>query len=128
MKYLFAFFAVVSLMAFLASKSNAQANNRMYRIAKIKVDSTHLATYHSALTEQMNTAIRVETGVISYYALSDKKDPTKITIFETYADSNAYLSHIQTPHFKKYKETVKNMVLSLELEDVNLLCNAQKKE
>jgi quinol monooxygenase YgiN len=36
------------------------------------------------------------------YAVADKKKPTHITIFETYADTAAYRSHIETPHFKKY--------------------------
>ena len=98
----------------------------MLRIAKIKVDPAQLSLYKLALNEQMNAAIAVEPGVLSYYAVSDKKDPCSITIFETYADSKAYLSHIQTNHFKEYKETVKNMVLSLELEDVELVCEAKK--
>ena len=38
----------------------------------------------------------------------------------------AYQSHIQTTHFKKYKETVKNMVMSLELIDTELVAKIQK--
>jgi len=38
----------------------------------------------------------------------------------------AYQSHIVTPHFKKYKETVKDMVLSLELIDAELVARVQK--
>lgn len=40
---------------------------------------------------------------------------------EIYADSAAYQSHIQTPHFKKYKEGTAAMVRSLKLIDVNPL-------
>ena len=76
--------------------------------------------------EQMTTAIRVEPGVLSYYAVADKADPSHITIFEIYADTAAYQSHIQTTHFKKYKATVQNMVKSLVLEDVTLVGVAKK--
>ena len=38
-----------------------------------------------------------------------------------YDDSAAYQSHIQTPHFKKYKEGTAAMVRSLKLIDVNPL-------
>jgi len=98
----------------------------MYRIAKIKVDAKQLENYKSALKEQMNAAIKLEPGVLSYTAVADKKDATLITIFEVYASVEAYQSHIIAPHFKKYKETVKDMVLSLELIDTELVARAQK--
>ena len=106
-------------------KTMAQ-DNRMYRIAKIQVDPAQLDNYNAALKEQMVTAIRVEPGVLSYYAVADKKEPSHITIFEVYADSAAYKAHIQAPHFKKYKETVQHMVTSLEVVDVDLIGMAKK--
>ena len=93
----------------------------MYRIAKIKVDGNQLEQYKVALKEQMNKAIKLEPGVLSYTVVADKKDASLITIMEVYENSDAYQSHILTPHFKKYKDTVKNMVLSLELIDTELV-------
>ena len=101
-------------------------DKRIYRIAQIHVDPAKLDRYNAALKEQMTTAIAAETGVLSYYAVSDKKEPSHITIFEIYADSSAYTAHIQTPHFKKYKETVKDMVKFLELEDVDVIGISKK--
>ena len=106
--------------------SNAQDSTRMYRIAKIKVDVKQLAVYTSLLNEQMTTAIKLEPGVLSYTAVADKKDATSITILEVYASNEAYQSHILTPHFKKYKDAVKDMVLALELIDTHLVCSAKK--
>jgi quinol monooxygenase YgiN len=107
-------------------QSKAQDSNRMYRIAKIKVDAKQLAVYASFLQEQMTTAIKLEPGVLSYTAVADKKDATSITILEVYASNEAYQSHILTPHFKKYKDAVKDMVLALELIDTNLICSAKQ--
>lgn len=104
----------------------AQEKNQMVRLAKITVDPLQLNKYNSALKEQMTTAIRLEPGVLTYYAVADKSDPSHITILEIYADTAAYQSHITTAHFKKYKETVKDMVKSLELVDVNLIASAKK--
>jgi len=104
----------------------AQQNQQMVRLAKIKVDSSQVEKYNAALKEQMNAAISAEPGVLTYYAVADKKDPSSITILEIYADAAAYNSHIATPHFKKYKETVKDMVKSLELVDVTLIASARK--
>ncbi|PWT77609.1 MAG: antibiotic biosynthesis monooxygenase [Bacteroidetes bacterium] len=98
------------------------------RIAKIVVDSAQLENYKSALREGMSAAVSNEPGVLSLYAVFDKQHPTHITIFETYADVNAYQSHIQTPHFKKYKSTVEQMVKSLELTDVIPIALEGKKE
>ncbi len=106
--------------------SNAQDSTRMYRIAKIKVDAKQLAVYTDLLQEQMTTAIKLEPDVLSYTAVADKKDATSITILEVYASNEAYQSHILTPHFKKYKDAVKDMVLALELIVTHLVCSAKK--
>ena len=106
----------------------AQEKIKVVRLAKIKVDPLQLDKYNIALQEQMTTAVRVETGVLTYFAVADKTDPSHITILEIYADTAAYKSHIETTHFKKYKQTVKYMVKSLELVDVNLIAFARKAE
>jgi quinol monooxygenase YgiN len=117
------FFCICLIISF---NSNAQINNNMYRIAKIKVDINQLEKYKVALKEQMNTAIKVEPGVLSYTVVADKKDLSLITILEVYANLEAYQSHILTPHFKKYKDAVKDMVLSLELIDTELIERVHK--
>lgn len=111
----------------LNTKALAQDKGQMIRLAKIKVDPLQVEKYNTALKEQMATAIRIEPGVLTYYAVADKSDPTSITILEIYADTAAYNLHINTPHFKKYKETVKEMVRSLELVDVTLVGVAKKR-
>src|ERR1700759_440081 len=117
----------IAILTFSFSKTAmAQQKNQMVRIAKIQVDPAQLEQYNKALKEQMTTAVSVEPGVLTYYAVADKNDPSHITILEIYADTAAYKAHIETPHFKKYKATVQNMVKSLELEDVNLISVAKK--
>ncbi|RFZ86012.1 hypothetical protein DYU05_01270 [Mucilaginibacter terrenus] len=98
----------------------------MVRVAKIEVDPLQLTAYNAALKEQMTTAVKLEPGVLTYYAVANKKHPSHITILEIYADTAAYQLHIQTPHFKKYKATVQNMVKNLELIDVDVIGIAKK--
>jgi len=125
-KLLLAIIAISALTLTLNTKVMAQEKTQMVRLAKIKVDPSQLEKYNDALKEQMTTAIRVEPGVLTYYAVADKNEPSNITILEIYADTAAYQAHITTPHFKKYKEVVKNMVKSLELIDVTLVGSAKK--
>lgn len=125
-KLLITIIALFILIFLLDTKAMAQEKHQMVRLAKIKVDPSQLEKYNAALKEQMTTAVRVEPGVLTYYAVADKSDPSSITILEIYADTSAYNAHIQTSHFKKYKETVKDMVKSLELVDVTLIGTAKK--
>ena len=117
---------VLTLFIFSKTIVMAQQKNQMVRIAKIQVDPTQLESYNKALKEQMTTAINVEPGVLTYYAVADKTNPANITILEIYADSAAYLAHIETAHFKKYKAAVKDLVKSLTLENVEIIGVAKK--
>jgi len=107
--------------------ATAQKHNQMVRLAKVEIDSLQVDKYNVALKEQMETAVKVEPGVLSYYAVADKSNPSHITIVEVYADTAAYKKHIETPHFKKYKATVEHMVKSLQLNDVEIIGISRKK-
>ena len=55
----------------------------MVRLAKIKVDAATLDQYNAALKLQMTTAVKLEPGVLTHYAVADKKDATQITILRS---------------------------------------------
>ena len=84
-------------------------------MAELEIDAAQLDTYKAALKEEIETSIRVEPGVLSLSAVAVKGRPTQIRIFEVYADDAAYRSHLETPHFKKYKALTQKMVKSLKL-------------
>lgn len=100
--------------------------NQMVRLVKIEVDPDSLAVYILMLKEQMNTAIRLEEGVMEYHVVSEKDKPYIFTLIEIYKDRASYLSHLNTAHFLKYKTATKNMVKSLELIDANLIARVTK--
>jgi len=103
---------------FSTGNAIAQSKTQVVRIAKLQIDSAQLAEYTAALKENAEASMRGEPGVLTLYAVAEKKDPTRITVFEIYADTAAYQSHIKTAHFLKYKSSTKGMVKSLELVDV----------
>lgn len=115
---LFLFFAASVLTLISCSSASAQQKEQVVRMAKIIVDSAQLESYQAALKEGIETAIRVEPGVLTLYAMSEKNNPTHITVFEIYANAAAYKTHLETPHFRKYKNGTKEMIKSLELIDV----------
>ena len=110
------------LTFFFCSNVSAQNKTQMVRLAKLVIDSIQLESYKAALKEEIETSIKLEPGVLTLYAVSEKDNPTRITILEIYADTESYKTHVQTPHFIKYKTATKDMVRSLELiETVPLL-------
>ena len=91
------------------------------RLARIVVDSTQLASYKVLLKEGVEAAMRTEPGVLSLYAVFEKKWPNHLTILEVYANEAAYQAHLKTPHFLKYKKGTQAMVQELELIDTDPL-------
>ena len=97
------------------------AENNLVRLSKITVDPAQLDAYNTFLKEEIEASMRLEPGVLTLYATAEKEAPHKVTILEIYADRSAYESHLQTPHFQKYKQGTLSMVKELELVDVKPL-------
>ncbi len=87
----------------------------LVRLAELEIDPAQIEAYKAALKEEIETSIRVEPGVLTLYAVSIKGHPEKIRLFETYRDDGAYQAHLQSAHFKKYKERTAGMVKALTL-------------
>ena len=98
---------------------------RIVRLAEIEVYPDKLEDYLAYAKEVGTVSMAVEPGVIGLFSMQDKADPSKVYILEVYADQQAYQSHIQTAHFKKYKEGTAEMVKSLKLIDTNPLVSAE---
>jgi quinol monooxygenase YgiN len=92
-----------------------EAQGQYVQLAEIEIDPAELENYKAAVKEHIETAIRVEPGVLVLYAVSAQDDATHVRVFEIYRDTNAYKSHLESAHFKKYKATTEKMVRSLKL-------------
>ena len=106
---------IVGMLTFSFGTIAAQEKTQMVRLAKLVIDPTQLESYKAILKEEIEASVRIEPGVLTLYAVSEKEKPSHITILEIYANTDAYKSHLQTPHFIKYKTGTKDMVKSLEL-------------
>jgi len=93
------------------------AHDPYVRVAEIEVDPVQLEVYKAAAKEIIEDSVRLEPGVLALYSVSDKDNPAHVTVFEIYADNDAYRTHLETAHFKKYKAATQDMVRSLKLRD-----------
>jgi len=115
------------LLVLLASgRAAAQTSPQVVHLAKLEIYPEQLTSYQAALKEHIETALRVEPGVLTLYPVADAAHPTHITVLEIYASPAAYQAHLQAPHFLKYKSGTKAMVKSLELIDTVPLLPAVK--
>ena len=102
----------------MVETANAQNDNRKFRIAKIEVYPQYLEKYKAALAEHAKDAVLLEPGVLALQAVYDKSNPRNVTVFEVYANEEAYQIHLKTKHFLKYKNGTLKMVKSLDLVEV----------
>jgi len=107
--------SVIALLSVQNTFAQDKNKNQMVRLAKLVIDANQLESYKAFLREEIEASLRVEPGVKTLYAVSEKNNPSHVTILEIYADTLAYQAHLKTPHFIKYKTATKDMVKSLEL-------------
>jgi quinol monooxygenase YgiN len=122
----FIFFVSITTASETVYSQDSGKNKQMVRLAKLVIAPAQLESYRVALKEEIEASVRLEPGVLTLYAVSEKNNPTHITILEIYADSAAYKSHLQTAHFIKYKTVTTDMVMSLELVETDPLIPSMK--
>lgn len=115
-------------IAMLCSSPTAMAQNKkqLVRLAVIEVDTEQVERYNEFLREEIEASILLEPGVITLYGVAEKEHPERVTLFETYADSSKYKSHLETLHFQKYKKGTLEMVKHLELIEMQPLLYIRK--
>ncbi len=102
-------------------KIDIEMEKLIIRISEIEIDSSSLEEYKTILKEEAKASVKLEPGVISIYPMFQKDNPTQVRILEIYANREAYKSHLETPHFLKYKTTTLKMVKSLRLMDMDAI-------
>jgi len=115
MKKLFLLIAMATAMMSFAQDS------LLVRIAEIEVHEQYLNEYLAAAHDVGSESVAKESGVICIFPMQVKEQPYTIRIVEIYRDEAAYQSHLQSPHFLKYKQGTLHMVKSLRLVDTNPL-------
>ena len=103
------------LPGIIRTSSGQLAQAQVVRIAEIEIDARLVDEYKAALKEEIESSIAQEAGVLTLYAVSLKGHPERIRLLEVYRDEAAYKSHLQSSHFRKYKEQTAKMVKSLTL-------------
>lgn len=87
------------------------------RLAELEIDPARREEFSAAIRDEIETAIRVEPGVLALHAVFEKDNPAQVRVFEIYADEGAYRAHLETPHFRKFRAVTEAMIRSRRLLD-----------
>lgn len=77
--------------------------NELVLVVHVKIKADRVPQLLTEL-EKNASAARKEPGCKQFDVIADKDDPTKLVLYEVYADEAAFEAHQQTPHFKAYLE------------------------
>lgn len=105
---------IVQIVLFAIPKNRA-LENQLVRIAEIEVYPEWLDAYLAAARTVGAESVAKEPGVVCIFPMQRKESPTTIRIVEIYRDEEAYKAHLQTPHFRAYKDGTPHMIKSLDL-------------
>jgi quinol monooxygenase YgiN len=94
-----------------------EASTRYVRVAELQIDPAQADAFAAATRELGQASVQAEEGCIALYAVADKENPNLVRVFEIYRDPAAYLAHLQTAHFQKFRESTNAMVTSRRLMD-----------
>jgi quinol monooxygenase YgiN len=118
---------IASCLFLAVRRGNTEpVDRRIVRLAELEIYPDQLNAYKAALKKEIEASIRTEPGVLTLYAVSVKGHPEQIRLFETYRDAASYQAHLQSPHFKKYKQQTQQMVKSLTLLDTDTILLGSK--
>ena len=70
-------------------------------IARLKIKPGNEAEAEKAAAEMAAAVEANEPGALAYLMHRSQRDPTDITVFEVYADTDAFSAHGQTVHMAK---------------------------
>ena len=98
----------------LPQLSAAQQPRQFARLVKIVVEPQHLESYKAMLKEGIETSLKNEPGLLTLNAVYEKDKPNHVTIYEIFANEDAYHAFLQSPQYLKYQNGTKEMVKSME--------------
>ena len=106
---------LVVQFALMAIPKDKSSDDQLIRMAEIEVHPEWLEAYLVAARTVGAESVAKEPGVVCIFPMQQTENPNIIRIVEIYRDEAAYKAHLQTPHFRAYKEGTPHMIKSLKL-------------
>ena len=77
-------------------------------VAPIQIKEGHREAFIEAMLGDAQGSVKDEPGCLRFDVIQDGADPHRIWLYEVYVDEAAFQAHKRTPHFIKWRDTVKD--------------------
>ena len=77
-------------------------------LVTIKIKSGYRDAFMAAMLSDARGSTYDEPGCLRFDVLQDANDPHTLYLYEVYRDEPALAAHRQAPHFRQWRETVKD--------------------
>ena len=81
-------------------------------VVRIEIKPGYRRQFMESMLDDARHSIQDEPGCLRFDVLEDHEDSDRIFLYEVYEDNAALEAHGQTPHFLRWKETVKDWFAS----------------
>lgn len=78
-------------------------------LVHVKVKPECVEQFKLASMENAKASVK-EPGIARFDVIQQQDDPTKFVLVEVYRSSEATLAHKETKHYKKWRDTVADMM------------------
>jgi quinol monooxygenase YgiN len=75
----------------------------------VRVKAGQLEAFRAATVENARQSIQ-EPGIARFDVVQQREDPTRFVLIEVYRDDNAAAAHKETAHYKKWRDTVADLM------------------
>ena len=75
----------------------------------IQIKAGHKEEFIQAMLENAKGAVNNEPGCLRFDVIQDADDANRIWLYEIYTDEAAFQAHLQTPHFSKCMNAIKDL-------------------
>jgi (4S)-4-hydroxy-5-phosphonooxypentane-2,3-dione isomerase len=80
-----------------------------------------MGEFRQLITDNARSSLESEPGCRRFDVLSVQDEPSRIILYEIYADEAAFDRHLQTHHYKIFAEASKSMIESVSVRRLTFL-------
>ena len=77
-------------------------------LAPLQVKGEYKDQFVKAMLDDAKSSVNNEPGCLRFDVIQDAKEANRIWVYEVYEDEEAFQSHLNSPHFFKWRETTKD--------------------
>jgi len=77
-------------------------------VVKVTVKPAYRESFIEATLDDAKGSVHNESGCLRFDVLNEKGDPNTFWLYEVYQNEEAVEAHMRTPHYLRWRETVKD--------------------